>query len=265
MDIGTGKDLSEYNIHGKQIPYHLIDICEPGSKFLLPDFQREFHASYKDLIKRNKKAILCGGTGLYIESVLENHQYTQIPENTSLRTQLKSVDHLDLIKKFKSLDKIEKFNPDISTKKRTIRAFEIHNHLINNTVISAPTVGCKTIIGLDITREERRKKISLRLKERMNEGLIEEVESLLDEGIKPEDLIYYGLEYKFVVEFLENKWSKEYLFEKLEVAIHQYAKRQMTWFRRMEKKGYGINWIDASASFEQNYKSIQNLITPIRS
>ena len=254
MDIGTGKDLDEYLINGHQIPYHLIDICEPGTKYLLPDFQRDFKAAYQQIKNNNHTPILCGGTGLYFESILENHIYTQVPENTEWRASIENSSHEELLELFNEIEtNNEAFSPDLSTRKRTIRAIEIVGDIQANTFTPI-------IFGLDISREERRSKISIRLKERLENGLIEEVQQLLSNGVSSEELKYYGLEYKFVVEHLEGKWNSEELFKKLEVAIHQYAKRQMTWFRRMEKNEHQINWISTKLPTDQKINIIKNLI-----
>ena len=261
MNIGTGKDLDEYSVMHKQIPYHLIDICEPGEKFLLPDFQREFDRVFKEITKRNSTPILCGGTGLYIDAILNNYANTQIPENLELREKLQnlSLDHLREL--YINSPKKDQYSPDLSTKKRAIRAIEINNYLKNNTLNSKNKIDFKPIIfGLNIDREQRRQKITERLRDRLSSGLIEEVEELIKTGISPEVLKYYGLEYKFVTEYLEGSLSRKELFRRLEIGIHQYAKRQMTWFRKMEKNGIKINWIDASTPEKDKLAEIKNLL-----
>ncbi|MDB4835289.1 tRNA (adenosine(37)-N6)-dimethylallyltransferase MiaA [Cyclobacteriaceae bacterium] len=260
MNIGTGKDLDEYQIDNYTVPHHLIDICEPGTKYLLPDFQHDFKVAFDLIIKNQNLPIVCGGTGLYIEAIIENHQYTKISENTLLREQLKEKEHQELLSYFASLPSSD-FYPDLSTKKRTIRAIEIGTYLSQNTLPDLDTQKFKPIIfGLDIDRNLRREKISNRLKERLDNGLIEEVENLLKQGVSSSELKYYGLEYKYVTEFIEGIWDKESLFNKLEIAIHQFAKRQMTWFRRMETKGHKIHWLNAIASTQENIDTIKSLI-----
>ena len=261
MDIGTGKDLNEYTVNNKRIPYHLIDICEPGEKFLLPDFQREFYKAFEKIIKNNSTPILCGGTGLYIDAILNNYAFTQIPENLNLRSETKNLSHDDLKELYFHLPEINRYTPDLSTKKRTIRAIEINNHLKKNVLKFKRKTELKPIIfGINIDRTLRRQKITERLKERLSNGLIAEVENLINTGISPEVLKYYGLEYKFVTEHLEGLLSKKELFIKLETAIHQYAKRQMTWFRKMERSGKKINWLDTESTEAQNLELINNLI-----
>jgi tRNA dimethylallyltransferase len=258
MDIGTGKDLNEYVIDGKQIPYHLIDSCDAGSKYILPDFQRDFRTAFEDITKRGKTPILCGGTGLYLEAILENHQYTAVPEDAIFRKSTENKNHHELLNEFKKLNQPENFTPDLSTRKRTIRAIEVCSFLNKNDIeVQPPLAFTPIIIGLAISRELRREKITKRLHERLQNGMIEEVQSLLDSGISTEELIYYGLEYKFITEYLTGKLNLEEMTEKLEIGIHQFAKRQMTWFRRMEKKGHHIHWIEAELSLEDKINLIQ--------
>ena len=261
MDIGKGKDLEEYVIDGKQIPYHLIDVCDAGSKYLLPDFQRDFRTTFEDITQRGKTPILCGGTGLYLEAILENHQYTAVPEDEIFRKTTEDKSHEELLAEFHLLTKPENYTPDLSTRKRTIRAIEVCPFLNKNEIeVQPPLNFTPIIIGLEISRELRREKISKRLHERLQNGMIEEVQSLFDSGISSEELIYYGLEYKFITEHLTGKLSLAEMTKKLEVGIHQFAKRQMTWFRRMEKKGHDIHWIEAELSIEEKISQIKNTI-----
>ncbi|MCH5328065.1 MAG: tRNA (adenosine(37)-N6)-dimethylallyltransferase MiaA [Coprobacter sp.] len=245
MDIGTGKDLSEYTSGNTVVPYHLIDICEPGYKYNLYEYQRDFKIAYADICRRNKRPILCGGTGLYIETVLKGYSMPQVPENRALRESLghKTLPELEaILRTYKTLHN----TTDIDSCKRAIRAIEIAEYyrrqppeiLEDNPVDSF-------IVGVDIEREERRRKISLRLRSRLDEGMIDEVRALLNEGIPSEDLIYYGLEYKYLTEYIIGRLSYEEMVSKLEIAIHQFAKRQMTWFRGMERRGFTIHWLDA--------------------
>jgi len=261
MDIGTGKDLDEYIINGRSIPYHLIDNCAAGKKYLLPDFQRDFRTAFTDITKRGKTSILCGGTGLYLEAVLENHQYTAIPEDEVFRNSTIEKSHEDLIKEFHQLKKPIDFSPDLSTRKRTVRAIEVGEYLNKKKLdIEQPLNFNPIIFGLDISRDLRREKISKRLIERLNNGMIEEVKALLNSGISHENLTYYGLEYKFITEYLLGKLTLSDMTKKLEIGIHQFAKRQMTWFRRMEKKGHDIHWIDAELDINEKIKLIKNNI-----
>lgn len=251
MDIGTGKDLSEYTVKGSSIPYHLIDIREPGEKYTLFDYQHDFHKIYCDILSRNKTPILCGGTGLYIESVLKGYNLPDVPANPRLRSALeqKSLEELtDILQSYRPLHN----TTDTDSKKRTIRAIEIEEYKSKqeSSATTFPAVN-SILLGLDIDRELRRKKITARLHARLQEGMIEEVRSILDSGVSPEDLIYYGLEYKFVTLHVTGKLSYGEMFRQLEIAIHQFAKRQMTWFRGMERRGFFIHWIDATLPMEQ--------------
>ncbi len=251
MDIGTGKDLSDYVVQGNSIPYHLIDIQEPGEKYTLFDYQHDFHKAYNDILTRNKKPILCGGTGLYIESVLKGYNLPDVPANPKLRVELeeKSLEELTaILQSYRTLHN----TTDTDSKKRAIRAIEIEEYKSKqeSSATTFPPVE-SIILGLDIDRELRRKKITTRLHARLQEGMIEEIEKILDSGVPPEDLIYYGLEYKFVTLHVMGNLSYEEMFRQLEIAIHQFAKRQMTWFRGMERRGFVIHWIDASLTSGQ--------------
>ena len=251
MDIGTGKDLSDYTIDNKQIPYHLIDIRDAGEKYTLFNYQHDFYAAYNDIIARQKTSILCGGTGLYIESVLKGYHLPDVPENPALRKRLenKSLQELsEMLSSYKPLHN----TTDTDTKKRAIRAIEIADFQSKNpsSELNYPPLE-GTIIGIDIDRESRRTKISSRLKKRLDEGMIDEVKLLINNGISPEDLIYYGLEYKFVTLHAIGQMSYAEMFSQLETAIHQFAKRQMTWFRGMERRGFTIHWLDFALSMNE--------------
>ena len=243
MDIGTGKDLDEYG----DIPYHLIDICPAGYKYNLYEYLRDFKVAYNDIVSRGKFPILCGGTGLYIESVLNGLDLPNVPENKELRASLadKSLDELTVIlSTMKSLHN----TTDVDSVKRAIRAIEIQTYYKDHpdeAAHSEPSpIKDVVIVGIDIDRENRRNRITRRLQSRMTEGMIDEVKYLLDSGISPEDLIYYGLEYKFLTKYLIGEYSLEQMQNELEIAIHQFAKRQMTWFRGMEKRrGFNIHWL----------------------
>ena len=266
MDIGTGKDLDDYIVDGKQIPFHLIDICEPGTKYNLFEYQRDFLAAYQSIIDRKRLPLLCGGTGLYIESVLKGYELSPVPQDATLREQLseKSMEELTAILcDLKRQTGSNMHNrSDVDTPQRAIRAIEIEKGVLE-AQREREEGRCKhrafppiksVILGVDIEREERRRRITSRLKERLEHGMVEEVQRLLDEGIASEDLIYYGLEYRYVTEFVTGKISYDEMFRALEIAIHQFAKRQMTWFRGMERRGFTIHWIDAMLPMEEKVK-----------
>ncbi|WP_287827951.1 tRNA (adenosine(37)-N6)-dimethylallyltransferase MiaA [Bacteroides sp.] len=260
MDLGTGKDLEEYIIDGQEIPYHLIDIADPGYKYNVFEYQQDFIKAYQDIKTKNKNVVLCGGTGLYLESVLKGYKLLPVPENKTLRDQLsnKNLKELtDILKGYKELHN----TTDIDTCKRAIRAIEIEEYYSTQPkeARSFPELN-SLIIGVDIAREARRAKISSRLKQRLDEGMVDEVKKLIDQGVKPEDLIYYGLEYKFLTLYVLGELNYNEMFNQLEIAIHQFAKRQMTWFRGMERKGFNIHWIDAELPTEEKVDQIFKLI-----
>ena len=250
MTIGTGKDLADYIIDGRQIPYHLIDICEPGTKYNLFQYQQDFYDAYLDITGRGVQPILCGGTGLYIESVLKGYRLSPVPQNQTLRDVLapKSLDELTrMLEDLKTRAGTKMYNrTDVDTAQRAIRAIEIETYNLEHPMPERelPAVD-SLIIGVAIDRDVRREKISRRLKARLDEGMANEVRGLLQRGISAEDLIYYGLEYKFVTEYVTGHITYNEMFRDLEIAIHQFAKRQMTWFRGMERRGFTIHWIDA--------------------
>jgi len=264
MDIGTGKDLADYVVDGKKIPYHLIDICEPGTKYNLFRYQEDFLNAYEDIRNRGVKPILCGGTGLYIEAVLKGYSLSPVPQNAELRERLasKSLEELTamLVELKKKTGSTMHNRSDVDTAQRAIRAIEIEEHNLNNPM---PERECppidSLIIGVDIERDERRRKITNRLKARLEEGMVEEIQGLLRHGIPAEDLIYYGLEYKFVTEYVTGKLTYDGMFRQLEIAIHQFAKRQMTWFRGMERRGFHIHWLDASKPIDDKVMAIMEL------
>ena len=266
MDIGTGKDLADYTIDGETVPYHLIDIVEPGTKYNLFEYQRDFLKAYSDIRSRGKNVILCGGTGLYIESILKGYRLLPVDENPALRKSLegKSLEELTaILEKLKAENHSNMHNTtDVDTAKRAIRAIEIETAYKLTPVEerSFPQID-SVIIGIGIDRDLRREKISRRLRQRLDEGMVEEVRGLLDSGIPAENLIYYGLEYKFVTEYITGKTSYAEMLRALEIAIHQFAKRQMTWFRGMERRGFHINWIDASRGMEEKTADILHIIS----
>lgn len=260
MDLGTGKDLADYVVDGKRIPYHLIDIVEPGYKYNVFEFQRDFLQAYDDIRQRGALPILCGGTGMYIESVLKGYKLLPVPENPELRASLadKSLDELTtILAGYKKLHN----STDVDTVKRAIRAIEIEEYYRQQPVSARefPAIN-SLVIGVDIDRDLRRTKITRRLKQRLDEGMVGEVRALLDAGIPAEDLIYYGLEYKYLTLYAVGQLTYDEMFHQLEIAIHQFAKRQMTWFRGMERRGFNIHWIDASLPMEQKVEEIVGLI-----
>lgn len=243
MDLGTGKDLDDYTIGKQTIPYHLINIVEPGTKYNVFEYQRDFLQAYTNIKARGKNVIVCGGTGLYIESIMRGYRLSPVPQNPELREQLKgkSLQELtDILKQFKTLHN----TTDVDSASRAIRAIEIASYYVHTPVDDRPfpTLSSYTI-GIDVDRELRRARISKRLRQRLDAGMIDEIHSLLNEGIAPEDLIYYGLEYKYLTLYAIGTLSYEEMFTKLEIAIHQFAKRQMTWFRGMERRGVEIHWM----------------------
>lgn len=265
MDIGTGKDLADYVVDGKRVPYHLIDIVEPGTKYNLFEYQRDFLEAYNDIRSRGKNVILCGGTGLYIESVLKGYRLIPVPENKELRHKLEGKSLLELtsiLERLKAENNSNMHNStDVDTSKRAIRAIEIEMaykeaHIEERTFPKIDNV----IIGVGIDRDLRRMKITRRLDQRLQDGMVDEVKSLLDSGIPADDLIYYGLEYKFVTEYILGKSTFEEMHRSLEIAIHQFAKRQMTWFCGMERRGFTIHWIDAADSMEEKINEIKKVL-----
>lgn len=260
MDIGTGKDIEEYTVAGRDIPYHLIDIAEPGYRYNLFEYQRDFLTAYNDIIAKDCLPILCGGTGLYIESVLKGYRMHPVPENPELRKSLegKSLDELTaILATMKTLHN----TTDVDTAKRAIRAIEIQTYYKEHPVEERefPAINSLTI-GVDIDRDLRREKITRRLHQRLDNGMIDEIKRLLDKGISPDDLIYYGLEYKYLTLYVIGKLSYDEMFEQLEIAIHQFAKRQMTWFRGMERRGIPIHWIDASLSTDEKIAQVKSYL-----
>ena len=260
MDLGTGKDLVDYTVEGRQVPYHLIDIVEPGYKYNVFEYQRDFLKAYKEITAKGKLPILCGGTGMYIESVLKGYRLLPVPENPELRASLegKSLEELTgILAGYKKLHN----STDVDTAKRAIRAIEIEEYYKQQPPEYREFPSLKSlIIGVDIDRELRREKITRRLKQRLDEGMVEEGRGLLAEGIDPENLIYYGLEYKFLTQYAIGELTFEEMFHQLETAIHQFAKRQMTWFRGMERRGFTIHWLDATLPMEEKIEQITKLI-----
>jgi len=269
MDIGTGKDLADYRlvVDGSpvDIPFHLIDICEPGTKYNLFQYQQDFYDAYQDILSRGRQPILCGGTGLYIEAVLKGYHLSPVPQNQELRDRLEGKSLEELTQMLEQLKKengsVMHNKTDVDSCQRAIRAIEIetYNREHPMPLRELPAID-SLIIGVDIDRDLRREKITRRLKARLDEGMVDEVRSLLAEGIPADDLIYYGLEYKYLTEYVIGRLSYDEMFRQLEIAIHQFAKRQMTWFRGMERRGFTIHWIDATLPMEQKVEAIRQLM-----
>ena len=266
MDIGTGKDLADYTIGDVQIPYHLIDIAEPGTKYNLFQYQQDFHEAYDEIRSRGKLPILCGGTGLYIEAVLGGYSLSPVPQNQALRDSLEGKSLEELTRMLVELKRQNGSNmhnrTDVDTAQRAIRAIEIETYNLEHPTPERQMPQVESlIIGINIDRELRREKITRRLKARLDEGMCDEIQGLIDGGVNPEDLIYYGLEYKFITEYVIGRTSYDEMFRQLEIAIHQFAKRQMTWFRGMERRGFTIHWIDAAQSMEDKVGAIEALMS----
>ena len=265
MDLGTGKDLEDYTVDGITIPSHLIDICEPGTKYNLFQYQQDFLRAYNDIQGRGAWPVLCGGTGLYIESVLKGYELSPVPQNPELRNRLADKPLAELAVMLAQLKKhtgsCMHNTSDVDTTQRAIRAIEIETYnLAHPTPLRKQPAIPSMIIGVDIDRDIRRAKITARLKKRLDEGMVDEVRRLLDEGIPPEDLIYYGLEYKFLTLYCIGELSYEEMTNRLEIAIHQFAKRQMTWFRGMERRGFKIHWVTAPKNETEMESVLEEII-----
>lgn len=260
MDIGTGKDLADYMVDGKQIPYHLIDICNPGDKYNVFEYQHDFHKAFEEIRKKGKLPILCGGTGMYIESVLRGFKLLDVPQNPALRESLKGKSLAELEQILASY-KVLHNKTDIDSAQRAIRAIEIEEFYKTEAPDKREYAPINSlIIGVDIDRELRREKISRRLRARLDEGMVDEVRAILATGVKPEDLIYYGLEYKFLTLYIIGQLTYDEMVSQLEIAIHQFAKRQMTWFRGMERRGLHIHWLDATLPTDEKINNVLALI-----
>ncbi|MDR1115824.1 MAG: tRNA (adenosine(37)-N6)-dimethylallyltransferase MiaA [Tannerella sp.] len=261
MDIGTGKDLGDYTINEVRIPYHLIDICEPGTKYNVFEYQHDFFNVFCRLRDEGKIPVLCGGTGMYIEAVLKGYKLPDVPPNQELRNRLSGKSLLELEKILASY-KVLHNRTDVDSAQRAIRAIEIEEYRRKRvlTGISEFEAVNSLIIGIGVKREMRREKISQRLRSRLEEGMVDEVHALLDSGIHPDNLVYYGLEYKYLTLYITGKLTYEEMVEQLEIAIHQFAKRQMTWFRGMERRGFTIHWIDTSVPTEEKIRKTMELM-----
>lgn len=260
MDIGTGKDLVDYTLNNRIIPYHLIDIVDAGYKYNVFEYQHDFHQAFEDIRLRGKIPVLCGGTGMYIEAVVNGYRLQEVPPNPQLREKLELKTDEELAELLASLKSLHN-TTDIDTRKRTIRAIEIEIYYQQHPqkpVEYAPIPNC--YIGVTVEVEERRKRITQRLHQRLQEGMIDEVRGLMQGGISAEDLCYYGLEYKFITLYLTNQLTYNEMVDKLNVAIHQFAKRQMTWFRGMERKGAVIHWIEGLLPMDEKVERIMAIL-----
>ena len=273
MDIGTGKDLSDYRlaVDGSpvDIPYHLIDICEPGTRYNLFQYQQDFFDAYEQVRGRGAVPILCGGTGLYIEAVLKGYRLSPVPQNQALRDQLEGRSLAELTEMLRQLKarsgNVMHNTTDVDSAQRAIRAIEIEQYTLEHPMPLRELPAVESlIIGVNIDRKLRREKITRRLRARLDEGMADEVRGLLSEGIAPEDLTYYGLEYKYVTEYVVGHLTFDEMFRQLEIAIHQFAKRQMTWFRGMERRGFHIHWIDATLPMDAKVEAILRLMADDR-
>jgi tRNA dimethylallyltransferase len=260
MDIGTGKDLSDYVVDGVEVPYHLIDIENAGEKYNLYRYQNDFLDAYNKIKANGNVPILCGGTGLYIESVLRSYRLSHVPQNPELRASLegKSLEELtNILSSYKRLHN----TTDVDTAQRAIRAIEIEDFYMQQPMDERDFPQIESlVIGLDIDRDLRRQKISMRLRQRLDEGMVDEIRGILNAGVSPEALIYYGLEYKFVTQYVIGELTYEDMVSQLEIAIHQFAKRQMTWFRGMERRGVEIHWISTDKSLEERLEMVKKLM-----
>lgn len=264
MDIGTGKDLDDYVVNGKQIRYHLIDIAEPGTKYNLFQYQQDFHTAFNNICARGATPILCGGTGLYIEAVLKGYALSPVPQNPSLRKSLESRTLEELTQTLRQLKartgSAMHNTTDVDSCQRAIRAIEIETYNLEHpTALRGMPPVPAVVVGMAIDRDERRRRITQRLKSRLDNGMADEIRWLLNQGVKEQDLTYYGLEYKYVTEYVTGKLSFSDMFNQLEIAIHQFAKRQMTWFRGMERRGTHINWIDATLPMEEKVRKVKEI------
>ena len=260
MDIGTGKDLSDYTVDGRRVPVHMVDIVDAGYRYNVFEYQRDFLKVFEGLSARGVFPVVCGGSGMYVDSIVSGYRLVQVPVNAPLRALLagRSLEELtEILSQYKSLHN----KTDVDTVKRAVRAIEIADWYVHHPVDETPfPVKNPLVMAVFVDRETRRKRISERLLTRLEEGMIEEVQRLLAGGILPDDLIYYGLEYKYITLYLMNRLTREEMIQKLEVEIHRFAKRQMTWFRGMERRGISIHWIDGSMSEEDKVNSIISML-----
>jgi tRNA dimethylallyltransferase len=261
MDIGTGKDMADYVVNGQTVPVHLIDLVDAGYQYNVYEYQRDFLEVFNSMQQRKKFPVLCGGSGLYLEAVLDNYRLIRVPVNDALRQELegKSLEELtEILAGYKS--KLHNIT-DIETEKRAVRAIEIEQFYAENKEIDTQMPPLNSlVVGVKFDRLSRRKRITKRLHDRLDEGMVEEVRRLLDSGLTPDDLLYYGLEYKYITNYLTGDLTYEKMVDKLNTAIHQFAKRQMTWFRRMERQGTQIHWLDGYQPLEEKMERVMELL-----
>ena len=260
MDLGTGKDIEDFIVNSNSIPYHLIDIADPGDEYNLYSFQRDFINAYDDIRGRSKKAILCGGTGMYLESVILAYDMKEAPINEGLRVELEQLSLEDLRERLSSLIDVHNIT-DTEDRARLIRSIEIAESRYQSSDIRSRLEGIDHhVFGISLGREEIRRRITARLKDRLNGGMLEEIRRLLDSGVKPEQLEFYGLEYKYLTQHVVGEITYNDMFQRLNSAIHQFAKRQMTWYRRMEKKGVRVVWIDGNMPMVEKIEEIRRTL-----
>ncbi len=265
MDIGTGKDLEDYTVDGQPVPYHLIDIADAGTKYNLFQYQQDFRTAYDGIVGRGATPILCGGTGLYIEAVVKGYALSPVPQDPALRQRLEGMTLPDLTAMLQQLKRqtgsTMHNTTDVDSCQRAIRAIEIETHNLEHaTELRRMPAIDSVIIGVGVDRDLRRRKITDRLDRRLRGGMADEIRGLLDSGVKADDLTYYGLEYKYVTEYVVGRLSYSEMRRQLEIAIHQFAKRQMTWFRGMERRGLTIHWVDGQQPMERIQADIRSLI-----
>ncbi|MDR1553689.1 MAG: tRNA (adenosine(37)-N6)-dimethylallyltransferase MiaA [Prevotellaceae bacterium] len=259
MDAGTGKDIEDYTVSGKKIPYHLIDIVDVGYKYNVFEYQRDFYKTYNDVCSRNRQPILCGGSGMYIEAVVNGYNMPEAPANYKLRAEFEKHSDDELINILASLKHLHN-KTDYDSRKRLIRAIEIETFRKENDIKISKYEKLNNIyFGIIFDTVTRRKRITERLDYRLKNGMIDEVKHLLENDISADDLIYYGLEYKFITLYLVGKLNYDEMRQQLNIAIHRFAKRQMTWFRGMERRGAKINWIDGHLPIAEKIKQIKNI------
>jgi tRNA dimethylallyltransferase len=257
MDLGTGKDYDDYIIDGKQVPYHLIDIVDAGYEYNVYEYQKDFLKVFAEITERGKLPIMCGGSGLYLEAILKNYKLIQVPNNEALREKLAYLPLSELTEILKTYKNYLHNSTDIENEKRAVRAIEIEEYYLTHPEIDTGMPDIQSlVVGVKFDRLSRRKRITNRLRQRFKEGMLDEVQLLLDRGLTPEQLTYYGLEYKFMTQHLTGQITYQEMFEGLNVAIHQFAKRQMTWFRRMEKQGFEIHWLDGYMPLDEKVEKI---------
>lgn len=260
LNIGTGKDYNDYLVNGRQVPVYLIDIVDPGYEYSVYEFQQDFYRVYQDICSRGKRVVLCGGSGMYIESVLAGYALIDVPENPELRETLSSSNHNELIELLESFRALHNIS-DTTDRSRLVRAIEIQSYMAQQQQHALINPAIKShVFGIRFDRQVQRNRITQRLRARLEQGMVEEVERLITSGVKPETLTFYGLEYRFLTQYVLGKLSFDKMFRLLNTAIHQFAKRQMTWFRRMERQGIEITWIDGTLSNEEKVQLILNKV-----